>query len=264
MEDFSCYNGEGTELRRMQLRILEIMVEIDKLCRKHDIKYWLDGGTLLGAVRHGGFIPWDDDLDICMMQEDYLKFIEIAPKELPEHLLLQLPELDPSYKVEICKVRDKNSFFVTQHEDFTKGYAKGLYVDIFNVMPYPKVSREVLKPLMKWMGKTHFFFKVKQDVTLKNFVATITFPILNVCLQAIWAVLCLKPKIKLGKNKFYNTYGTYYEPDDIFPITDIEFEGKKLMGPKNPDGVLSAIFGNYMQIPPKEKRITHIIHVEMN
>ena len=91
MEDFSCYNGEGTELRKMQIRILEIMVEIDKLCRKHDIKYWLDGGTLLGAVRHGGFIPWDDDLDICMMQEDYEKFIEIAPKELPEHLLLQLP-----------------------------------------------------------------------------------------------------------------------------------------------------------------------------
>ena len=264
MEDFSCYNGEGTELRKMQLRILEIMVEIDKICRQHDIKYWLDGGTLLGAVRHGGFIPWDDDLDICMMQEDYERFIAIAPKEFSEHLLLQLPELDPSYKVEICKVRDKNSFFVTQHDDFTKKYAKGLYVDIFNVKPYPKVSTKVLKPLMKWLNKTHFFFKVKQDVTFKNVIATITFPIINLFLQALWGIIYLKPKTKIGKNKFYNTYGTYYDPDDVFPISNIIFERQMFMGPKNPDRVLKAIFGDYMQIPPKEKRVTHIIYVDIH
>lgn len=264
MEDFSCYNGEGTLLRKMQMRILDIMLEIDRICRKHDIKYWLDGGTLLGAVRHGGFIPWDDDLDICMMQEDYEKFVEIAPKELSEQFLLQTPELDPSVKVEICKVRDKNSFYVTKHDDFTKNYAKGLYVDIFNVNPCPKVSRKMLKPLMKWLNKTHFFFKVKQDVTLKNFLATVTFPILNVLMQAVWAIICIKPKTKVGKNKFYNTYGTYYEPDDIFPIKDIDFEGKKLMAPSNPDGLLKSIFGDYMRIPPKDKRVTHIIHIEIH
>lgn len=263
MEDFSCYNGEGTTLRKVQLRILEIMVEIDKICRKHDIKYWLDGGTLLGAVRHGGFIPWDDDLDICMMEEDYKKFIEIAPKELPKHLLLQLPELDPSYTFELCKVRDKNSIFITQHEDFTKQYAKGLYVDIFDAMPYPKVSKKILKPLMKWMAKTHFFFTVKQDVTLKNFIATLTFPLLNVFLQGIWGIICLKPKTKIGKNKFRNTYGTYYEPNDIFPLKDIDFEGKKLMAPQDPNGVLSSIFGEYMTIPKKEQRVSHIIYADI-
>lgn len=264
MEDFSEYNGEGTTLRKMQLRILDIMVEIDRICRKHNIKYWLDGGTLLGAVRHGGFIPWDDDLDIAMMHDDYVKFIEIAPKELPESLLLQTPELDSSYKVEICKVRDKNSFFVTQHDDFTKDYSKGLYVDIFDVVPYPKVKKSLLKPLMKWMAKTHFFFKIKHDITLKNHIATITFPILNIALQGIWCILCLKPKTKIGKNKFYNTYGTYYEPDAIFPISDISFEGKTLMAPNNPDSVLKSIFGDYMQIPPKEKRVTHLIYVDIH
>lgn len=263
MEDFSCYNGEGTQLRKIQLRILEIMVEIDKICRKHDIKYWLDGGTLLGAVRHGGFIPWDDDLDICMMQEDYERFIEIAPKELPPHLMLQLPKTDPEYNFTLCKVRDKNSFVITQFDDFTKKIERGLYVDIFSVIHYPKVSKKILKPLMKWLAKTDFFFRIRQEVTLKNFMAALTFPFIKLCLLGIWSLLCLKPKTKLGKDKIYNTYGTCYEPSDIFPIIDIDFEGKKLMAPKNPDGFLKAIFGDYMVIPPKEKRQTHIIHVDI-
>ena len=82
MEDYSKYNGDGTTLRKMQLRILDILVEIDRICRKHDIKYWIDFGSLLGAVRHGGFIPWDDDIDVAMPSEDYQRFLEIAPKEL--------------------------------------------------------------------------------------------------------------------------------------------------------------------------------------
>ncbi|MCR5037988.1 MAG: LicD family protein [Bacteroidales bacterium] len=262
MEDFSCYNGEGTILRKVQLRILDIMVEVDSICRKHDIKYWLDGGTLLGAVRHKGFIPWDDDLDICMMQEDYERFIEIASKELPPHLMLQLPEFDPDYNFNLCKVRDKNSFIITQFDDFTKTMERGLYIDIFNVRPYPKVPKKILKPLMKWLAKTDFFFRIRQEVTLKNFVATFTFPVINVCLRGIWSIMCLKPKTKIGKDKTYNGYGTYYEPSDTFPITDIDFEGKRLMSPKNPDGVLKAIFGNYMIIPPKEERQNHIIHVD--
>ena len=264
MEDFSCYNGEGTVLRKVQLRILDIMIEIDKICRKHDIKYWLDGGTLLGAVRHGGFIPWDDDLDICMMQKDYERFIEIAPKELPKHLFLQTPQTDPSYKFNLSKIRDKNTLFITKYDDFTKDYAKGIYVDIFVVEPYPKVSKRILKPLMTWMAKTSFFCKTKQDVTLKNITASITFPVLNILLEIVWSILCIKPKTKLGKNRLYNTYCTYYEPEDIFPIKEIEFEEKILMAPNRPDKFLTSIFGDYMTIPPKEKRANHIIYVSFD
>ena len=73
----NMYNPDGSDLRNLQLRMLEILNVVDRICRKHDIKYWLCGGTLLGAVRHGGFIPWDDDLDIEMMREDFIRFSEI-------------------------------------------------------------------------------------------------------------------------------------------------------------------------------------------
>lgn len=69
------YNPDGSTLRRQQLRMLEMLQYIDVICKKHNIKYWLTSGTLLGAVRHGGFIPWDDDLDIEMLKEDFGKFV---------------------------------------------------------------------------------------------------------------------------------------------------------------------------------------------
>ena len=87
MEDFSRYNGEGTQLRKAQLRMLEILKAVDAICRKHQIDYWLDAGTLLGAVRHKGFIPWDDDIDIAIRREDYPRMREILQQELPENLV---------------------------------------------------------------------------------------------------------------------------------------------------------------------------------
>ena len=86
-EEFSKYNGEGTPLRMAQLRMLAILVEVDKICRKHNITYWLDYGTLLGAVRHKGFIPWDDDVDICVMRKDYDKLRKYLQQELPEQFV---------------------------------------------------------------------------------------------------------------------------------------------------------------------------------
>ena len=86
------FNPDGSLLRRQQMRMLEILLEVDKICKKHNIRYWLSSGTLIGAMRHDGFIPWDDDLDIEMMRSDYLRLMKVLPAELPEWLTLQNDE----------------------------------------------------------------------------------------------------------------------------------------------------------------------------
>ena len=91
------FNPDGSPLRRMQDRMTEMLREIDAICRRHNIRYWLCSGTLLGCIRHGGYIPWDDDLDIEVLREDYDRLMEILPRELPEHLRLQNHDTDPGY-----------------------------------------------------------------------------------------------------------------------------------------------------------------------
>ena len=90
------YSPEGSLLRRQQERMLEILCEIDRICKKHGIRYWLSSGTLIGAARHGGFIPWDDDLDIEMMREDYDRLMMVFPGELPATMALQTHDTDPT------------------------------------------------------------------------------------------------------------------------------------------------------------------------
>lgn len=263
MEDLSRYNPEGSTLRNMQLRLLDILVEIDRICRKHNIQYWIDFGTLLGAVRHEGFIPWDDDIDVAMPTADYYRFLEIAPHELPDSLFLQTKSTDPTYPFLLNKVRDKKSFFITQHEDFTRNYEKGLYIDLFEVQPYPNVNPKLQKRIMRWLLKTYFFFSVKQEVTIKNTIAAVSFPIINAFLNLIWSIFSLRPKHKVGYEKHFNPYGNSYSKDMIFPLKDIVFEGKTFLGPADPDRYLTSIYKDYMVLPPEDKRITHIIHVEM-
>ena len=126
-------------LRACQLKQLSILKEVDRICRKHKLSYWLDGGTLLGAMRHGGFIPWDDDIDIGMTLEDMQAFMKVAPSELPDTLFLQTPESDPTSKEPIVKIRDLNSIYIEAGDTFSVEYQKGLYVDIFPFIDYPTV-----------------------------------------------------------------------------------------------------------------------------
>lgn len=125
------FNPDGSLLRRQQMRMLDILIEVDRICRKHNIRYWLSSGTLIGAVRHKGFIPWDDDLDIEMLLPDYKRLMKVLPEELPENLALQSQDTDPNYFFFYAKVRDRRSLL-----EETTGYdrtwrEKGIYIDIF-------------------------------------------------------------------------------------------------------------------------------------
>lgn len=108
---------------------LNILKEVKRICEKHNIKYFAEGGTLLGAARHGGFIPWDDDIDVAMLRDDYNKFIEIAQSELPEHLFIQNSKTDIRPNL-FTKIRDSRTTWIPKGNDLKlKNY--GIFIDIF-------------------------------------------------------------------------------------------------------------------------------------
>ena len=124
----NTHDGRLEEIQRVQLSLLK---EVERICRKHDIKYFLGGGTLLGAVRHGGFIPWDDDSDIMMLREDYDKFLSVAQAELPPGFTLQTGDTDRNCFYEFAKIRVDGTLFATGFSREHKGMHNGIALDIF-------------------------------------------------------------------------------------------------------------------------------------
>ena len=125
------FNPDGSLLRRQQLRMLEMLVEVDRICRRHGIRYWLSSGTLIGAARHKGFIPWDDDLDIEMLLPDYRRLMKVLPKELPDTMRLQSINTDRNYFFFYAKVRDRRSLLEETNRYDRVWQERGIYLDIF-------------------------------------------------------------------------------------------------------------------------------------
>lgn len=251
------------QLRSCQLKQLAILEQMDAICQRHNIPYWLDGGTLLGAVRHGGFIPWDDDIDIAMRQEDIPRFVEAAEKELPKGLFLQTPQNQPESKEPIIKVRDLNSFFVEPSDNFSADYEKGLYVDIFPMIPYPSVSKGFVKRLTKGISKSNSILHRAHYYSLRSFAEFFWFGGKYLLFRSLWAIAAaLCPKDTYISNILINNgYGIMHRQDTIFPLSTISFEGKIFSAPHNPDVYLKDLYRNYMEVPPPEKRIIHSVFI---
>ena len=250
-------------LRPCQLKQLDILKELASICDKYEIEYWLDGGTLLGAVRHGGFIPWDDDIDIGMPLKGLKKFIEIAPNELSKNLFLQTPETDPSNKEPIIKIRDLNSLYIEAGDTFSAPYQKGLYVDIFPFIDYPTIPRSWVKKLCKDISKSYSILHAQHYYSLRSFAEFFYFGVRYWIFRLIWNILCLicKKGTYLSNILHNNGYGIMHRIDSVYPLSDIKFEGKIFKAPNNPDAYLKDLYKNYMDIPPKEKQIVHALYI---
>ena len=124
------FNKENDVLAKAQKIELDMLIEVHKVCVENDITYWLEGGTLLGAIRHGGFIPWDDDIDIAMDRKNFEKFLKVAPSKLPEGLFLQHPSTDPGFDIEMIKVRKDGTKIVEKGQNFEEPYHQGIFIDI--------------------------------------------------------------------------------------------------------------------------------------
>ena len=247
--------------RKVQLRQLEILKAIDRICRLHQIDYWLDGGTLLGAVRHKGFIPWDDDIDIAMPREQLTRFVETARKELPEELLIQTPETEPALRLPICKVRDKNSFLVEPDDDFKSPYNKGLYVDIFPMIDYPSCSKRFYKRVCRGFCRADAILRAKHNYNFRAAAEFFYFEAKRAACLLSWKLACAgKMRGEFISNTLNNNgYGIAHRKDSVFPLSEIGFEGCRFQAPANPDAYLSELYGDYLQLPPEDKRGGHAV-----
>ncbi|NDV81633.1 phosphorylcholine transferase LicD [Bacteroides sp. 51] len=250
-------------LRKCQLVQLDILTEVDRICRKHNITYWLDGGTLLGAVRHKGFIPWDDDMDIAMPVDDYKRFAEIAPKEFPAHLFLQTEKTDPSIISVLPKVRNLNSFYVEFRDDFSAPYQKGLYIDITPFIGFPTKFQSLTKKVTRSLSVAYHILHSQHYYTFRAFAEFFYFSVKYPICRGLWSIL----RTIGGKGKYSscithtNGYGIIHLNKGIYPVKSITFEGREFYGPNDPDLYLTEVFGDYMTLPPVEKRKTHAAYM---
>ena len=140
---------DSKTLKKLHDVELEILQEIIRICKKYDIKYYLAGGTLLGAVRHKGFIPWDDDLDIGMLREDYDKFMKYGIKEIDDKYFIHCDKTDPNYWLPFIKVRKNSTTFVEELLNKKEVLHNGIFVDIFPMDNCNNLLLKVIKKLKK-------------------------------------------------------------------------------------------------------------------
>ena len=260
------------ELQAKQLEMLKVFISI---CDKHDLNYILVGGTCLGAIRHKGFIPWDDDIDVGMLREDYERFLEIAPKELSEQYFLQNYKTDHNYIYGFSKIRDNKTTYV---EDFFANHDinHGVWIDIFPIDGYTDkdIPIKKLKGRMNsfkwhiWLSYLPSLFRKFRKRTffkdlLFNIIAVIFYPF-NI------AHFHQKQLDKMGKqyptdkatlvgNYLYCFTGKIEAlPPRIYRETiKVPFEDTYARVPKDYDTYLKCLYGDYMRLPKEEDRVGH-------
>lgn len=270
-------NSKQTELRRVQLTELDILRIIDKICKDNDIKYSLCGGTLLGAVRHKGYIPWDDDLDIAMRRSDYERFIEVWNKLKPEGYILQNKDVEPNFPQSFAKIRKDHTTFL-QFEWERGLFHTGIFVDIF---PFDRTPNKGLrKMLFNIKGIKYLIYIRENNHSIGSGITkTIVSALLRVTSKDSRRKYCSKylDLLKEYDNDRSLNYISVDSPNSIKKVfspslcdeyTTLEFEGEQFMCFKNWENYLSVFYGDYMQLPPVEERTwTHhpiIIDFEHN
>ena len=256
------YNPEGSQLRNLQLSIFEILKKIDEICRRNGITYWLGSGTLLGAVRHGGFIPWDDDVDIEIFRKDRKRFIAACISELPPNLHIQCHETEPNYYLNILKVRDDSTDIGEkihlEYDNYTKEYdtnfrVKGCFVDIFCVEPCVPLLLRVSNRIPRWILQERY--DVGRSLRFCNMIWSF--------MEGLNDIFRFVSHLFANKKILYQGYSSSfglewgYRRSYIQPVKETLFEGYKFYIPSNPDGYLRELYGDYNELPSDKLRTSH-------
>ena len=253
--------------------ILDIFACISNICKKNGIRYFAIGGTCLGAVRHQGFIPWDDDLDIAIPIQEYDKFWKIAHKELPHHLKIYKEDDIRHYRYIFGKIHNENTTFIEKSEiEYPESY-KGIFVDIMPISSIPdaRIERKGFYNKIRKYHKLNILrrYNFSEMVSIKEkLLWLLLFPSRFLLKTNYWSNKWLKmlSKYPLGSTSLTGYTWSIQAERLTFPINDFKdvvelpFENITISCPKEYDDYLARQFGNYMELPPVDKRAPH--HVE--
>ncbi len=254
------------QLRQLQMIELEMLIEVDRICKKHEIKYNIIGGTMLGAIRHGGFIPWDDDADIFMLRDEYTRFRRICQTDLDKNrFYFQDAFCTEGYRWGYGKIRRKGTLFLRENQEHMP-YDQGVFIDIMPLdnTPASKLGRRVLdlhcfclrKVFWSEVGRRadsrramrvwySLLARIPREVVLKH-LKHLIIRCKNYKSDRVRVLLMPNPNEEKGYlRKWFETSKT------------VIFEGIPLQGINDHDGFLTYEFGNYMELPPIEKRKVH-------
>lgn len=262
-----AYDGK---LEVIQQILLGYLMEIDRICKKHNIKYFLGGGSLLGAVRHHGFIPWDDDADVMMLREDYDKFLSVLPNELPSNLFYQSPSTETLNHCPFTKIRINNTIFSTKFTSKFMDMHNGIFLDVLaqdqtsnnklirKLHVYATICTRSLV-FNKWKGSP-----VKAKRKFDSAAATFLKNILPMkFLEWIQDKVLVLFKNKKNAKYLYDSMGRNvgrgaFPKEWLDEVIWVDFENVKMPIPKEYDKYLKYLYGDYMNMIPVSKR--HVSH----
>lgn len=265
------------EYNKIQKKLLDIILLVDKICKKNKITYFLEGGSALGAVRHNGFIPWDDDADIGMLRGDYNKFKKIIKNELPEGYFYQTINNKSDYYYPYDQIGIINSAYATE-KNFHLNIYHGIHIDIF---PYDYFSDKKRDDYNKWIKLRKLQDKLyhkkykcefKSSNIIKQYIVNRKYYNMKLC--SYYSIYNKLNKLMVRNNVgeddeigyWFAANGKFrsYKYNDIFPIVNHDFEGHSLPIPKNSDNYLKKIYGDYMSYPPVSVRGGRNMMVELS
>ena len=255
-------NAVTYDIKTLHGRLVPVLESLDKVCREHHLRYYLWAGTMLGAVRHKGFIPWDDDMDICMPRPDYETLLAHCHEWMPAPFEVIGPHNRPDYPYPFAKVED-GSTTVIERPDFN--FPEGIYVDIFPLDGIPSDPDLVKCHLETYKFYRHLLFFRGRDPFKHGKGPRSWWPLL---IHKVFSMKWLQDKVHSLMTKYsFDDYDEVIDYDScecgiirkewLSEPKPYEFEGKTFMGLSDADKYLTHMYGDYMTPPPKEKQIQH-------